>query len=95
MEDNILMPKYRKGKKPVKVRKPSRPLDGINHRLMAEQITQVLESVTREASAVPEEDAPPSREELETKATELGIKFDKRTTDKRLLDKITEALKES
>lgn len=95
MEDNILVPKYRKGKKPVKVRKPSRPLDGINHRLMAEQITQVLESVAREASAVPEENAPPTREELEAKATELGIKFDKRTTDKRLLDKIAEALKES
>jgi hypothetical protein len=95
MEDNILVPKYRKGKKPVKVRKPSRPLDGINHRLMAEQITQVLESVARETSAVPEENAPPTRDELEAKATELGIKFDKRTTDKRLLDKIAEALKES
>jgi hypothetical protein len=95
MEDNILVPKYRKGKKPVKVRKPSRPIDGINHRLMEEQITQVLESVAREASVVPEENAPPTREELEAKATELGIKFDGRTTDKRLLDKITEALKES
>ena len=95
MDDNILMPKYRKGKKPVKVRKPSRPIDGINHRLMEEQITQVLESVAREALVVPEENAPPTREELEAKATELGIKFDGRTTDKRLLDKITEALKES
>jgi hypothetical protein len=85
MEHNILVPKYRKGKKPVKVRKPSRPIDGINHRLLAEQAAQV-------EAKVPEENAAPTREELEAKATELGIKFDGRTTDKRLLDKITASL---
>jgi len=35
----------------------------------------------------------PTREELEQKATELGIKFDGRTNDKKLADKIEEALK--
>jgi hypothetical protein len=32
-----LTPKYAKNKKPVKVRKPSKPIDGINHRLLREQ----------------------------------------------------------
>lgn len=35
-----------------------------------------------------ENDSAPTREELETKATELGIKFDGRTTDKSLAEKI-------
>lgn len=35
-------------------------------------------------------DAPPTREELEVKAAELGIKFDGRTTDKKLLSLIAE-----
>lgn len=34
----------------------------------------------------------PTREELEAKATELGIKFDGRTSDKSLLAKIQSAL---
>jgi hypothetical protein len=37
METVTLVPKYRKGKKPVRVRKPSRPIDGVNHRLIREQ----------------------------------------------------------
>ena len=40
------------------------------------------------------DDAPPTREELEQKATELGLKFDGRTSDKRLLARIETALKE-
>lgn len=40
-----------------------------------------------------DESAPPTRDELEQKATELGIKFDGRTTDAKLLAKIEEALK--
>jgi hypothetical protein len=39
------------------------------------------------------DDAPPTRAELEQKATELGIKFDGRTTDAKLLTKIEDALK--
>jgi len=39
------------------------------------------------------DDSPVTREELEHKARELGIKFDGRTTDKKLFDKIEEALR--
>lgn len=37
---------------------------------------------------------PPTREELEAKATELGIEFTKRTKDETLLEKIEAALAE-
>lgn len=39
-----------------------------------------------------EDNAPPTRKELEAKAKELGIKFDKKTTDVELNDSITAAL---
>jgi len=39
-----------------------------------------------------DDNAPPTREELETKATELGIKFDGRYSDKRIASLIDEAL---
>lgn len=91
MQDNILTPKHRKGKKPVKVRKPSKPIDGINHRLLREQAeaaAQAEAQATAEAVEVvdiaPEDDAPPTRAELEAKAKELGIRFDGRTGDKKL-----------
>ncbi len=92
MEENILAPKYLKKKKPVKVRKPSRPIDGINHRLLAQQATQVLEEVAAEVSAVPDDNAAPTRIELIDKAKELGLTFTKRTSDEKLLAMITEAL---
>jgi hypothetical protein len=92
MEENILAPKYRKNKKPVKVRKPSRPIDGINHRLMSEQVTKVLQEVAVEVSAVPDDNAAPTRIELIEKAKELGLTFTKRTSDEKLLAMITEAL---
>lgn len=38
------------------------------------------------------EDAPPTRAELEQKAKELNIKFDKKVTDEVLAKKISEAL---
>ena len=41
-----------------------------------------------------EDDSLPTREELELKATELGIKFDGRTSDAGLLKKIETALAE-
>jgi hypothetical protein len=87
MQDNILMPKHRKGKKPVKVRKPSKPIDGINHRLLREQAEAAAQAEAQAAEVVdtaPEDDAAPTREELEAKATELGIRFDGRTKDKKL-----------
>ena len=39
-----------------------------------------------------DDNAPPTRQELETKATELGIKFDGRYSDKRIEQLIEEAL---
>lgn len=41
----------------------------------------------------PAVDAPPTRAELEQKAKELSIKFDGRTTDKKLAEAIAEKLK--
>lgn len=43
---------------------------------------------------VPSDDAAPTRAELETKAVELAIKFDGRTTDKLLAEKIAHVLSE-
>jgi hypothetical protein len=40
------------------------------------------------------DEAPPTRTELETKARELGLSFDGRTTDKRLAERIAAALAE-
>jgi hypothetical protein len=88
MQEKILTPKYAKNRKPVKVRKPSKPIDGINHRLLREQAeaaaqaeAQAVETVEAKES---EDDAAPTRAELEAKATELGIRFDGRTKDKKL-----------
>lgn len=95
MQDNILMPKYRKNKKPVKVRKPSRPIDGINHRLLREQAAAAAASPqTPEVvkTSVPDDSEAPTRIELVEKAKELGLTFTKRTSDEKLLAMITEAL---
>jgi hypothetical protein len=46
------------------------------------------------APVVPEDNAPPTRVELETKARELGLRFDGRTSDRTLLRRITQAIGE-
>ena len=84
MEPVILMPRGKKGKRPSKVRKPSKPIDGINHRLLREQA---------KAIEVPADDAPPSRSELIEKAKQLGVSFNWKTKDDVLLQRITIALK--
>ena len=96
MQERILTPKYRKNKKPVKVRKPSKPIDGINHRLLREQAEAQAKIKAAEPveAAVLDEDAPPTREELEAKATELGIPFNGRTSDKKLSGLIATALQQ-
>jgi hypothetical protein len=94
MQDIILMPRYAKNKKPVKVRKPSKPIDGINHRLIREQAEAAAKAAEAQA-IVPEDDALPTREELEAKATELGIRFDGRTKDKKLGQLIQDRLSEN
>jgi hypothetical protein len=95
MQDNILMPKYRKNKKPVKVRKPSRPIDGINHRLLREQAAAAAAAPQASKvveTSVPDDSEAPTRIELVEKAKELGLTFTKRTSDEKLLAMITEAL---
>lgn len=52
-----------------------------------------LSAASPEAPEVPPDEAPPTRDELERKATELGIKWDGRWGDKRLGDAIAAALK--
>lgn len=97
MEDNILSPKWAKNKKPIKKRKPSKPLDGINHRLLREQAEKAAAEAAKvviEPVVAENDDAMPTREELEIKATELGLKFDGRTSDKKLTKLIAEALGE-
>ena len=44
-------------------------------------------------ATVVDDTGPATREELETKANELGVKFDGRTSDKKLSAMIDEALK--
>jgi hypothetical protein len=94
MQEIILMPRYSKNKKPVKVRKPSKPIDGINHRLLREQAEAAAQAAEAQ-EIVPEDDALPTREELEAKATELGIRFDGRTKDKKLGQLIQDRLSEN
>lgn len=107
MQDDIRTPK---AKKTAKARKPSKPLDGINHRLLREQAaaqTQKAEEAefddvaetnfgnTEAAQPVPDDNAAPTRSELEAKAKQLGIKFDGRTGDKKLGQLIEAKLAES
>lgn len=54
-------------------------------------LTEAIAEKPVEAEAVKEE-LPPTREELEAKATELEIKFDGRTTDMKLGKMIAEKL---
>lgn len=87
MQEKILTPKYAKNRKPVKVRKPSKPIDGINHRLLREQAeaaAQAQAQAVEVVEAVPDDNAAPTRAEMEAKAKELGIRFDGRTGDKKL-----------
>ena len=58
-----------------------------------EQPREPVEPIVSVSVEVPEDDAPPTRAELEQQATLLGVKFDGRTTDKRLLERINEAMK--
>lgn len=45
-------------------------------------------------NTIPDDSAPATREELERKANELQIKFDGRTSDKKLADLIAAAIEE-
>lgn len=54
--------------------------------------TAVSKPVEAVSEPVSDDNAPPTRKELETKATELGIKFDGRFSDKKIAQLIDEAL---
>ena len=98
MQDIILTPRYSKNKKPVKVRKPSKPIDGINNRLLREQAEAAAQLAATVVESEPEsvdDETAPTREELEAKATELGIRFDGRTKDKKLGQLIQDRLSEN
>lgn len=66
--------------------KPLQPL------LSAEEVSALIAPISQ--APVPDDDAPPTRAELEQKARELGVKFDGRTTDGALLRRINAAMKE-
>jgi len=55
-----------------------------------EVVEQLVEEKAVEVQEDPKDDAPPTREELEQMAKELGIKFDGRTSDKKLIALIGE-----
>jgi len=57
-------------------------------------VPEAIEGKSAEKAGKPQDDAPPTREELEAKATELGIKFDGRTGDAKLGKLIAEAIKD-
>lgn len=52
-----------------------------------------VEPIVSVSVEAPDDNAPPTRAELEQQATLLGIRFGVRTTDERLLERINEAMK--
>ena len=75
--------------KPVKKKKPAKPLDW-REQAKAAALVPVAEPEPEKIA----DDAPPTRAELEAKATELGIRFDGRTKDKKLGQLIQDRLGE-
>ena len=69
-------PKPKWAIKPTKKKKPPKPLD------WREQLK--AKSASAPSPVVEDDTAAPTRAELEAKATELGIRFDGRTKDKKL-----------
>jgi hypothetical protein len=55
---------------------------------------EAVEAAKPKAAPVPDDYAPATREELERKANELQIKFDGRTSDKKLADLIAATIEE-
>jgi len=80
-------PSKKPSKKSGRRLKPSRPLDGVNRRLLPKPTEQ-----TQEAVEEAKDDQPATRDELEAKANELGITFTDKTTDAKLMKLITKHL---
>jgi len=86
--NGVTKPKPKWSIKPIKKKKPARPLDWRKN---------AKEAATLPVMDDPEpinEDAAPTRAELEAKATEIGIRFDGRTKDKKLGQLIQDRLSE-
>ena len=63
-------------------------------RLLQQEIRELRKPPSERAiEPGPTDDAPPTRDELEQKARELGIKFDGRWGDRRLVAAIAEAMR--
>ena len=89
--DGFKKPKPKWAMKPIKKKKPSKPLDW---REQAKAVPAPASEPEPEPESI-DEDALPTREELEAKATELGIRFDGRTKDKKLGQLIQDRLSEN
>jgi hypothetical protein len=87
--DGFKKPKPKWAIKPMKKKKPAKPLD------WREQVKAEPVPVPAIEPEPINEDAAPTREELEAKATELGIRFDGRTKDKKLGQLIQDRLSEN
>jgi hypothetical protein len=82
-------PKPKWAIKPTKKKKPAKPLDW-------REAVKVVPAPAPESDPGPiDEESGPTREELEAKATELGIRFDGRTKDKKLGQLIQDRLSEN
>ena len=55
-------------------------------------LAEAIDSENKEVITEEDDTAPPTRQELEEKATELGIKFDGRFSDKKIAQLIDETL---
>lgn len=78
-----------KAKPWLRLQAPQKPAGAI---LSAGEVSALTAPISE--APVPDDDAPPTRAELEQKARELGVKFDGRTTDGALLRRINAAMKE-
>jgi hypothetical protein len=86
--DGFKKPKPKWAIKPTKKKKAAKPLDWREHAKAAPAPAPVVEHESIS------DDAEPTRAELEAKATELGIRFDGRTKDKKLGQLIQDRLSE-
>lgn len=84
-------PKPKWAIKPIKKKKPPKPLDWREQAKAAQTVATVVEQEPEPIN----DDAEPTRAELEAKATELGVRFDGRTKDKKLGQLIQDRLSEN
>lgn len=68
--------------------------EAIDAYLNPQPVVTITPAPQPDPAPIPDDDAPPTRDELEQKAIELGVKFDGRTTDGALLRRINAAMKE-